>query len=132
MPGESQEAERALGGVCLAVDVIQIAHHRKLSTVKPGSDQAFFMVAAYAFDLARKLEYIFKATRPFALDADPALAAEIKKDNAELAALSESALAGNWEPVAKKAEDILLRLNGEISKEHARLLDQAASQGGRK
>lgn len=115
--------ESALGGACLALDWIQIKRRSKLDSVTPGSIEAYYMLAAYVFDLARKNEYVYKATREFALRADPKLAAEIKRDNEALDALS-----GKWEAAARKAEDIMLRLYGEIGEEHERLLNQVAEQ----
>lgn len=115
----------ALGGIALAVDVIQTKGQSKLKSVEPGSVDAYYMLAAYVFDLSRKLEYVYKASRQFALQADPALAAEIKKDNEALGALG-----ANWKAVAEKAEEILLRLYREIAEEHEILLKLAAARRG--
>ena len=115
--------ESALGGACLAFDWIQIKNKSKLDSVTPGSVEAYYMLAAYVFDLVRKHEYVFKATREFALRADPKLAAEIKRDNESLDALS-----GKWEAAARKAEEIMLRLYREVGEEHERLLNQVAGQ----
>lgn len=115
--------ESALGGACLAFDWIQIKHRSKLDSVKPGSIDAYYMLAAYVFDLARKHEYVYKAAREFALQADPALAAEIKRDNEAL-----DAVAGKWEAAARKAEEIMLRLYREVGEEHEKLLNRVAAQ----
>jgi len=115
----------ALGGIALAADWPQIRNRSKLKSVEPGSVDAYYMLAAYVFDLTRKLEYVYKAARPFVLQADPALAAEIKRDNEAL-----DALGTKWKAIAEKAEEILLRLYGEIGAEHETLLTLVA--GGRR
>jgi|SRR5882724_6045114 len=116
--------ESDLGAICLAVDGVQIRRASKLKSVKPGSVDGFYMLATYAFDLARKMEYVYKATREFARQADPKLAAEIKRDNDAL-----DALGTDWKARAEKAEEIILRLYNEIGEEHEKLLEQVAGKG---
>lgn len=115
--------ESDLGGICLAVNGVKIKRKSKLKSVEPGSIDAYYMLATYAFDLARKMEYIYKATREFARRADPALAAEIKQDNDAL-----DALGADWKASAEKAEEILLRLYQQIGEEHEKLLEQVAAK----
>jgi len=116
--------ESALGGVSLAVDIIHTGWEPKLSSVKPGSVEGFYMLATFVFDLSRKLEYVFKATKEFAPRADSTLAREIKQDNATLRAHGQ-----NWEAAAKEAEKIMLRLQTAIRGEAEQLLNQAAAGG---
>lgn len=102
-----------LGTICLAINTWPRRTTPKLASVEPGSKDAYYMLASYCFDTARKLEYVFKATRRFALEADPALAARIKHDNEEIATAGRE-----WKAIAEATERILLRLHGEIEQDH--------------
>lgn len=115
----------ALGGIALAVDDIKVRLNPKLKSVEPGSVDGFYLLAAYVFDVARKLEYVYKATRVFALQADPALAAQIQRDNKAIEATGM-----RWKEAAEKAEEILLRLYREIGEEHEQLLNLVARREG--
>jgi hypothetical protein len=117
----------ALGGICLGVDSVQHASRPKLASVKPGSVEGFYMLAAFCFDAARKMEYIFKATREFGLAADQALAAEIKRDNDAVKEAGGSE--GYWKETAERLEEIIIRLYKEVGREHEQLLERVA--GGR-
>jgi hypothetical protein len=85
------------------------------------------MLAAFCFDAARKMEYIYKATRRFAEEADPALARQILADNE--AVQKAGGPKGSWKPTAEALEKIVLRLYNEIGQEHDRLLRQVAASG---
>lgn len=112
---------RALGGISLAADDVQTGAGSKLATLREGTDDDHtWMLTAYCFDLARKLEYVYKAAREFAAFADPALAREIRTDNQ---AIGEAA---TWRARAEAAEEILIRIRSEIGDEHHALLDQVA------
>lgn len=125
MPETDLDAvRRALGTICLDVDGSQQHEEPKLKSVKPGSDEAFYMLAAFCFDLARKLDYVFKATRAFADYADRDLAGEVKADYDYL----YDRRLKTWRERAERAEEVLLRLYREIGKEHEALLTRAASR----
>ena len=115
--------ERALGTICVIADSIPRRKSRKL-TVEPGSKEGFYMLAAYCFNLARKMEYVFKATREFGREADPTIARDLKA--------AAEAIYGNpkssWQEIAEREEEALLRVFGDIEAEHDRLLDAAASR----
>jgi len=118
--------DTALGTICLGVDSVQHARGPKLGSVKPGSVESFYMLAAFCFDAARKMEYIFKATRAYAEAGDPALARQIRDDNdAVKRAGGED---GDWKRTAESLETIILRLYNEIGDEHDRLLRQVAEK----
>lgn len=117
--------ETALGTMALAVDSVQHAKGAKLGSVEPASLDGFYMLAAFCFDAARKMEYIYKATRRFAEEADPVLAAEIRRDNEAVKAAGGPK--GYWKPTAEELEKIVLRLYNEIGEEHDRLLKKVAS-----
>jgi hypothetical protein len=125
MPEADLEAvKRALGNICLDVDGNQEHESPKLASVKPGSVEAYYMVAAFCFNLTRKLHYMFKATKGFAGNADGKLAQEIKKDNEYLYDRSMT----TWKERAERAEKVMLRLYGDIHEEYERLLEEAAKK----
>jgi hypothetical protein len=111
----------ALGAMALAFDDWPMMLSPKLKSVEGNPEARDYLVAAYCFDTARKLEYVYKATKRYALQADPELAAEIKRDNEALAKTR-----GNWKATAETAEGILLRLLGDIVEEHKTILDLVA------
>jgi hypothetical protein len=114
----------ALGDLCLIYDTPVHGLRSKLKTVTPGSTDAFYLLAAYCFDSARRMEYAYKVTRRFARYADSALAAEVLRDNERINAPDRS-----WKQVAETAEGVLLRLAREVVAEHKRLLQEAAKRG---
>lgn len=116
--------EGALGNICIIADGSQKHGTSKLGSVQPGSVEAYYMVASFCFDLARKMDYVFKATRDFAEHADRELAREIKRDNDSLYDESEV----GWKELAERGERVLLRLYSEIHEEHEALLKRAARQ----
>jgi hypothetical protein len=113
--------QQALADIAIISERVTKGVTPKLSTVRPGSADFDFMLATFCFDLARRLNYAFKATRGFAAYADPALASEVLKDNE---AINREGL--TWEQRARAAEEIMLRTTGEIEAEHDRLLREAA------
>lgn len=122
MNGNTEDT--ALGTMCLAVDSVQHTKRAKLASVQPGSVEGFYMLAAFCFDAARKMEYIYKATRRFAEQADPKLAQQVLMDNE--AVERAGGPKGDWKPTAEALEKIVLRLYNEIGEEHERLLRQVA------
>jgi len=114
--------ERALGNMCIAVDRWPQQHTPKLASVEPGSVEGFYMLAAFVFDLSRKMKYLYKATSEFGLQGDPAFAQEVRAHNAELY-VRES-----WETIARRAEAIAMGLDKEIATEHQRILDTVATR----
>jgi len=115
--------ERALGSICLLADSIPRKTMPKL-TVEPGSKEGFYMLAAYCFNLSRKMEYVFKATREFGREADSALAREIKTTGDAIYGSPHT----SWQEIAEKEEGALLRLFKEIEAEHDKLLNAAAGR----
>jgi hypothetical protein len=118
---ETEVIERALGSVCLIMDRPITMPKRKLDVLRPGSDESYYMLAAYCFDAARKMEYVFKALKPFAERGDPNLAKEIKDHNDQL-----NAPGLTWEQRANLAESIMIDLFGQIGAEHNALLNKVA------
>jgi hypothetical protein len=120
---DHMSAERALGSICIIADSIPRKTAPKL-TMEPGSKEGFYMLAAYCFNLARKMEYVFKATREFGREADPTLARDIKTTGDEIYGNPKS----SWQEIAKKEEEALLRVFRDIEAEHERLLNAAVNR----
>lgn len=119
--------QRALGNMCLIIDGNQQHEEPKLRSVDPGSVDAYYMLAAFCFDLNRKLHYLFKATREFAREGhtDRAMANEVKRDNDYM---YDDPSVKTWKERAERAEKVLLRLYNEIHEEHEKLLQESAKR----
>lgn len=130
--------EGALGDIAIAVNDQSMHEGRKLHSVglndRPSADtvtkdqllDAIYMLATYAFDHQRKLDYIFKATRGFGGLATPELGVEIANDNARLYNPDPG---HNWYERARIAEEIMIRLYREVRDEHEYLLRRTARMG---
>lgn len=116
--------EQALGSIALAANDVVTHGSPKLKPHQTQEEQ-LWMVTAYVFDLARKMELIYRATRRFAQQgkADPELARLIKEQNETL---HDRAL--GWEETARKLEQMMIGLFSQHQAEHEELLDRA---GGR-
>jgi hypothetical protein len=121
MPHDCKGCETALGNLAIISEKSTTRTSRKLDAVKPRSDDAFFMLAAFCFDLSRKMNYFFRATREFGLEADPDLARLVLEDNE---AINANGL--TWEERARAAEAIMIRSVYELGEEHERLLAKVA------
>lgn len=113
----------ALGSVAIIVDQIPHMFDNKLKGLKPGSDDAFYMLAAFCFNVSRKLEYFFLATKEFGQDADRAIALRLKRDRDELASAGT-----DWHSIAVKEEELMRRIYGEIKDDYEALW--ASKTGG--
>ena len=98
---------------------------QKLATADTGTREAIYLVATYCFDLARKLEYLTKVTRPFAGSIDPELAHDILEDTDAINAPGLS-----WQERATVAHTIMLRLYQENGDMQNQLLVEAANRAG--
>lgn len=112
----------ALGAIANALDGWPKKTSKKFKGLDPRSDEAYHKLVSYVLEIARKLEYVYLATRPFALEVDPALAARIKGDNARLEKYTD-----NWRAYAEEAETILIELIGKTHDDHDKILDLAAA-----
>lgn len=122
MPTEdTNSVERALADICVISEKSTTYTSPKLASVKLGSDEFLYMLAAFCFDLSRKMDYLFKATREFAPAASQALAREVLKDNNAI-----NATGLTWKQRAERAEEIMLRLAAEIGKAHDEVVRKAA------
>jgi hypothetical protein len=72
-------------------------------------DERFYMLAAYCFDLSRKLKYISLVLKDFFPDGDPVVARTVLRDNEYIDPGNVS-----WEVSARRAEEVMLRLYDEL------------------
>lgn len=79
--------------------------------VRAGSEESFYLLATYCFDIQRKLEYMYKATRAFARHGDPKLARQLLADERRINAPGLS-----WKQRALRAEARMLELQREIGR----------------
>ena len=92
--------------------------------VKPNTEEGFYLLATFCFDLERKMEYLYRATRAFALKGDPALARELLADQE-----SFNGDGLTWKERARRSEARLRELQRLVGPEHERLLREVAKGG---
>jgi hypothetical protein len=97
----------------------------KLGSVEVGSPDSVYMVAAFCFDVMRRLQYMYKLARPYADQIPPNVAQEILADHDAINADGLS-----WQQRAETAEQIMLRLHNELAGQWEQNLRQAAGQAG--
>jgi hypothetical protein len=85
----------------------------KLASVGEDSEQRFFMLATYCFDLTRKLKYLSLALKEFHWQGDPAFAKMILEDEAYI---NPDAKNLSWKEMAGRAEEVMQRLYREVQK----------------
>jgi hypothetical protein len=107
--GERTFTSKDAGNLSLIPDRHIRKRHPKLASVGDDPDERFFMLAAYCFDLSRKLKYISLVLKDFFPAADPKVARMILEDN-------EYIDPGNlsWEQSARRAEEVMQRLYDEL------------------
>jgi hypothetical protein len=115
----------ALGAMAVVVDRIPTMTKNKLLGIKPGSDEAFYLLAAYCFNLSRKLEYFFLAAKEFGLDADRAVVQRLQRDRDELARAGSE-----WREIAEKEEELMRRLYDDIKNDYETLWKRVTEGGG--
>ena len=80
----------------------------KLGSVELDSDEFKYLVATYCFDAQRKLLYFCKAALPLLHQVDPEFHRRARQDSDDINNQPD------WEHRAKKAEEIMLRLQREL------------------
>jgi len=103
----------ALGAMAIIVDQIPKMSSNKLKGIKPGSDEAFYLLAAYCFNLSRKLEYFFLALREYAPEAERAVVQRLQRDREELVKVGSE-----WKSIAEKEEELMRRIFDEIKDDY--------------
>jgi hypothetical protein len=123
MSNGSPSVETAIGNLAITTERSVTRQTQKLDSVSVGSPESYYMLAAFCFDLSRKVNYMFRATRDFALQADPELAQLMIEDND---AINQEGL--TWEQRARIAEQIMLRSVGELGAQHEQALHAVAAR----
>lgn len=118
--GESHSVERALGDIAIISEKVVTRTKSKL-TIPLHSDEFLYMLATFCFDLSRRMDYLWKATKGFAGQTSQELAREVLKDSEAINAPDLL-----WKQRAERAEQIMLRLAAEIGEEHDRAVREAA------
>jgi hypothetical protein len=119
---DSEALRTAMGNVAIICEKSTSVRRPKLESVKIGSEEGYYMLAAFCFDLSRKMNYLYRAAREFAPQADPALARQLIQDNNAI-----NAHGLTWEQRARAAEAIMLRTVEELTDEHERVLTRVAA-----
>ena len=115
--------QTAVGGIALVSEKTTTWKTAKLDSVKIPTDEDYYMLATFCFDLSRKMNYLFRATREFASDGDQDLARQLIADNDAINAKGLS-----WEQRARIAEGIMLRTVNELWEEHEQALRNVAGR----
>jgi hypothetical protein len=127
MNGDTTRIEKALGNLALMADQSVKQHSPKLSLPQiKGLDEVTAMLATYAFDLARRMEYLYLATAEFGPKGSPKLARRLKKEHARLNQGTVKSV--SWQKRARRAQRLLLKVHAEVGAAHDRLLDRVAAK----
>ena len=118
--GESYSVERALADIAI-ISELTVKHPTNKLDISLHSDDFLYMLATFCFDLARRQDYLWKATRGFAEQASPELAKEVLEDNERI---NEEGL--SWKQRAERAHEIMFKRTDEIHMEHAAAIRKAA------
>jgi hypothetical protein len=94
--------------------------------VAAGSEEAFYLLATYCFDLQRKMEYIYRVAQAYGRRGDPALAVDLLRDERAI-----NAPGLTWKQRALRAEARMLQLQDQVGSRHMQLLEELARRGQR-
>jgi hypothetical protein len=127
MNDDASKIRKALGNMALMADQSVKQQSPKLSFPQlDGLDEVTAMLVTFAFDLQRRMEYLFLATAEFGPDGSSELARRLRE---EYAYLNEGTVESvPWQERAKRAHALLLKLHAEVGPEHDRLLDYVAER----
>jgi hypothetical protein len=114
---DDRDILRTLGNVCILADTWIKQDTPKLYSVEPGSDEAYYMLVAMCFDLARKMQWLFEVTYGFGPFADPKVAKQLRDDSERINAQGLS-----WEQRAERVERIVLKRYERIGPKYKKLL----------
>jgi hypothetical protein len=96
----------------------------KLANIPIDSPDYVYMLAAFSFDLFRRLQYMYKLAQQFSDRIPSDIAREILADHDALNAEGLS-----WKQRAEAAEAVMLRLHGELADSWEANLKVAAGGG---
>lgn len=122
-----------LGMIALGSDDNQRGLTPKLGSVGSDPDERFFMLAAYCFDLSRKMKYISLALQEYYGDAPPEFARKIRDHERYINPRPEEKFI-SWREMAERSEEVMKELWSEVQaaghKNHLdRLADLATDRG---
>jgi hypothetical protein len=127
MNGDTTLIKKALGNLALMADQSVKQQSPKLSLPQLEElDEVTAMLVTYAFDLARRMEYLYLATKEFGLEGSPELARRLKDEGAHLNEGTVDTIP--WRERARRAQQLLLKLHAEIADAHHRLLEDVAAK----
>jgi hypothetical protein len=122
-----------LGMIALGSDDNQRGLTPKLGSVGDDPDERFYMLAAYCFDLSRKMKYISLALQEYYGDAPPEFARKIRDHERYVNPRPEANFI-SWREMAERSEEVMKELWSEVQaagyKEQLdRLADLAEGKG---
>lgn len=127
MNGDTTRIKTALGNLALMADQSVKQQSPKLSLPQiEGLDEVTAMLVTYAFDLARRMEYLYLATAEFGPEGSPALARRLQEERAHLNEGTVESIP--WQERARRAHQLLLELHAEVAEAHDRLLNDVAAK----
>lgn len=118
--------ERALGNIAIGTDTWPTRDRPKLERVKIDAveDRAardtLYMLAAFVFDLNRKMRYIFEGTKGYATLADPNFVRRVKADNDRLAEANEKQ---DYQALARQLEEINVEMYNAIESRYQQTVE---------
>jgi hypothetical protein len=121
-----------LGMIALGADDNHRGLTPKLGSVGSDPDARFYMLAAFCFDLSRKLKYISLALKEYYPDAPPEFAKKIRDHERYINPRPEANFI-SWQLMAERAEEVMKALWSEVQEAGYktnldRLADQAEGQ----
>jgi hypothetical protein len=99
-----------LGNVSIGTNDNQRGLTPKLASAGDDPDERYYMLAAYCFDLSRKMKYISLALKDFYWEGDPSFIKEIRDDERYINPDEKNL---SWKEMAHRAEEVMKRLYGE-------------------
>ena len=101
----------------------------KLGSVGTDPDERFYMLAAFCFDLSRKMKYMSLALQEFYPDAPPAFAKKIRDHERYINPRPEGNFI-SWREMAERAEEVMKQLWTEVQEAgYKTQLDRLADEG---
>jgi hypothetical protein len=107
----AQDLTTTLANIASATNNHPRGRTPKLASVGEDSDERFFMLATFCFDLSRKLKYIALALKDYYGQEDPEFAAKVLADERYINPKPSEL---PWETMATRAEEVMKRLHQEL------------------
>jgi hypothetical protein len=115
-----------LGMMALGSDDNQRGLTPKLASVGTDPDERFYMLAAYCFDLSRKMKYMSLALQEYYGDTPPEFAKKIRDHERYINPRPEANFI-SWKEMAERSEEVMKALWSEVQAAgHKEQLDRLA------